>query len=250
MTLGLASVVTTTGAVGSGVGGTEPVEGVAGATSGVATGTQATTTRTIVTSAHREKDFFQFMYVLRGKGDLVQPGRVSSCDRFAHSNHIGDGKHGALREMSFKEQDDGLQHLRDGQVIRGEVQMTFTSSTFKPEQLLGARCVRPVGASLAEIHRRHLHVEVDQRIRGTAPRPQVVDARMFLHHQSRASESARNQAIHQRRLASRAWSDDDNVQLATCLPVQQTTNPVTAPALSSAARHRERPRSSRPGRLC
>ena len=44
------------------------------------------------------------------------------------------------------------------------------------EQLLGARCVRPVGASLATIHRRHLHVEVDQRIRETAPRPQVVDA--------------------------------------------------------------------------
>ncbi len=176
MTLGLASVVATTGAVGSGQGGTEPVEGVAGATSVVAKGTQATTTRTIMTSAHREKVFFEFMYVVRVKGDLVRPGRVSSCDRFVHSNHIGDGKYGALREMSFKELDDGLQHLRDSEVIRGEVQMTFTSSAFKSGQLLGARCVRPVGASLATIHRRHLHVEVDQRIRETAPRPQIVDA--------------------------------------------------------------------------
>jgi hypothetical protein len=98
--------------------------------------------------------------------------------------------------MYFKELDNGLQYLQDSQVIRGEVQITLASSAFKSEQLLGARCVRPVGASLAAIHRRHLHVEIDQRIRGTAPRPQIVYAGMFLHHQSRASESSRDQAIH------------------------------------------------------
>lgn len=91
-------------------------------------------------------------------------------------------RYGALHEMFLKKPDDNLQHLRNGQVVRGEIQITLTPSAFKPQQLLGAGLIRPISTPLAAIHRRYLDVEVDQCVGLTAPGPQVADTGMFLHY--------------------------------------------------------------------
>ena len=120
----------------------------------------------------------------------------------------------------FEELDDGVQHLRDGQVVRWEVQVTFAAGAFEAGHLVGAGFCCPVTASLAAVHRRGLRVEENQDFWSARQRPQVTDAGMFLRHQPRSGEPLRAQSGHKRSLARCTWAYDDNVQLTARSLVQ------------------------------